>query len=88
VLLVGADEQGSGEGIKSPLPGSFGRLCQAQLEAVPAALCFMPRHLAEVCHYVITLANNQGQVGLLSQGLHAFQAMLVLGIGVDIGVVP
>ena len=48
----------------------------------------MPYHLAEVFNHVITLGNNQWQVYILRQGFHGFQAVLVLHIGVNIGIIP
>ena len=48
----------------------------------------MPYHPVEVFNHVITLGNNQWQVYILRQGFHCLQAVLVLGIGVDIGVIP
>jgi len=48
----------------------------------------MPYHPAEVFNHVINLGNNQWQVYILRQGFHCFQAVLVLSVGVNIGVIP
>ena len=88
MLLVGADEQGGGEGTEAHFAGGFRRFRQTKVEAVPAAPGFMPDDSAEVFNHVITLGNNQGQVHLLSQGLHCFQTALVLRKGVNIWVIP
>jgi hypothetical protein len=48
----------------------------------------MPHYPAEVVYYVIALSYNQRKIHLPSQRAHCFQAVLVLGIGVDIGVIP
>ena len=53
-----------------------------------ATVGFMPHHLPEVFNHVITIGDNQRQVCFLSQGLHRFQAVLVLRIGVNIGIIP
>jgi len=55
---------------------------------VLAAFRFVSHYPAEVFNHVVALADSQGQVHLLRQGFHCFQAVLVLGVGVDIGVVP
>jgi hypothetical protein len=48
----------------------------------------MPDYLTEVVYYIITLSNNQWQIHFFSQIFHCFQAVLMLHIGVDIGVIP
>ena len=53
-----------------------------------AALGFMSGYPAEVFHHVVTVSHYQGQFHLLSQGLHPFQAVLVLQVGVNVGVIP
>jgi hypothetical protein len=48
----------------------------------------MPYYLAKVVNDAVTLNYYQWQFHFLSQRLHCLQAMLVLHIGVDIGVIP
>jgi len=88
VLLMGADKQGGGEGIKAPAECSFRRLAQAKRKAILAALSFTPGYLAEILLEVITPGYYERKVHFLSQGLHGLEALLVLQVGVDIGVVP
>ena len=48
----------------------------------------MSNYLAKVINDVIAFNHYQGQAHFLSQGLHCLQAVLMLGIGVDIGIIP
>ena len=42
----------------------------------------------EVVFDIVALGYDQGKIQILGQGTHSLKAMLVLGIGVDIGVIP
>ena len=53
-----------------------------------AAPGFIPDYPAEICNHVITFGYNQWQIHFLGQGFHAFQAVLVFQIGVNVGVIP
>jgi len=88
LVLVGADEQGGGEGVKAHIFSGPGRFGKTQPEAVPAALRFMPHHPPKVINHVIAFGHYYWQAHCFSQGLHCLQAVLVLGVGVDIGVIP
>ena len=88
MFLVGADEQGGSESVEAHLAGSFSRFGEAQVEAVLTATGFVPGYPAEVFNHIVTIGYSQLQIYLLCQRLHSFQAVLVLRIGVDVGVIP
>jgi len=88
MLLVGADEEGGGKGIEPMLAGVFRRWRQAKVEAILAALRLIASDAAEIFGHVVTISDCQRQVYTLRQGLHTFKSALMLGIGVDIRVVP
>ncbi len=88
MLLVGADEQGGGEGVAVQLAGGRRRPGEAQFEAVAAALGFVAGDAAEILGHVVAFDDRQRKFQLRRQRFHRLQALLVLRVGVDIGVVP
>jgi hypothetical protein len=88
VLLMGTDEQGGGESIKAVIKSSFCRSGEAETETFPAAFRFVAGDPAEIFYQVIAVIHDKRKISLISEFLHAGESGLVLGIGVDIGVVP
>ena len=88
MLLVGADEQRRGEGIEAALLGLAGRLEQAELIALDAAVLDILRHRPDEGAQAVVIALDQGQVDGLGVFPQAIAAGAVLGKGMDIGIVP
>ena len=88
MLLIGADEEGCGEVCKTLRASDLSRFRETQLKAVTAAIPLMPCHRAKVVDHIITLGHDERQLHRFCQSTHRFQAALVLGEGVNVGVIP
>ena len=88
LILVWADEQRSGKSIKTLQLCYCGRHRKAQTKAIAAAFPLMSHHSPKIVNDIVSFESNQSKVHSLSILLQSLQAVLVLGQGMDVGVVP
>jgi hypothetical protein len=88
MFLVRADKQSGGKRRDIPPPSFPGGAGEAKEKAIPAPLLFMSHHCPEIGDHLVVLGYNKRQILTLSPGLHCLQAALVLGKGMNVGVIP
>ena len=88
VVLVGADEQGGGEAVKAVLGGIAGGLLHPHPVAVGAAAVDVVGYMLDELAQAVVIDYHQREGDLPGIVLQAGFSAAVLGIGVDIGIVP
>ena len=88
VVLVGADEQGRGEGVEAALGGLPGSLEEAHLVALDAAAGNIGGHLPDEGPQAVVVPLDEGQFDGLGVVPDAVAAGTVLSEGMDVGIVP